>query len=259
MTTPSEPHVDRVVVDIWSDVMCPFCYIGDTVLARAVEQFEHPVEVRYHSYLLAPELPEGRTQPLNQMLAAHKGVSVEQAAQINRMVSARAADEGLIFDTDSARATGTRTAHRLIHHASTHGLGHPMALRLFKAYFSDGLDVGDHEVLAALAAEVGLNRDGALETLRSSAHAEDVDADVEMARQIGITGVPFFVLDGRYAVQRAQPAEAFRHALATAWADHEGDGVGRSRGRRRGLRPSAPRSRQATKTQKGWQAGSANT
>ncbi|MFC0359682.1 DsbA family protein [Kytococcus schroeteri] len=161
MTTPSEPHADRVVVDVWSDVMCPWCYVGATVLDRAIEDFDHPVEVRHHSFLLVPDLPDGRTMPVTEVLTEYEGFSLEQAAAMNRQIDARAAG-------------------------------------------------------------LGLDRDAALAALRSDAHVEDVDADVEMARQIGITGVPFFVLNGKYAVQGAQPVEAFRHALATAWADHEG-------------------------------------
>lgn len=222
MNSPFETHADRVVVDVWSDVMCPWCYVGATVLDRAIEDFDHPGEVRHHSFLLVPDLPEGRTMPVTVVLTEYEGFSLEQAAAMNRQNGARAAEIGLVFDHEATLGTNTRTAHRLIHHATTHGLGHPMARRLFKAYFSDGLDVGDHEVLAGLAAEVGLDRDAALAALRSDAHAEDVATNVALAQQIGARGVPFFVLDGRYAVQRAQPAEAFRHALATAWADHEG-------------------------------------
>lgn len=161
MNSPFETHADRVVVDVWSDVMCPWCYVGATVLDRAIEDFDHPVEVRQHSFLLVPDLSEGRTMPVTEVLTEFEGFSLEQAAAMNRQIDAR-------------------------------------------------------------AAEVGLNRDAALAVLRSYAHAEDVDADVALAQQIGARGVPFFVLGGRYAVQRAQPAEAFRHALATAWADHEG-------------------------------------
>ena len=222
MSSPFETHADRIVVDVWSDVSCPFCYIGDTVLARAAEDFEHPVEVRYHSYQLSPELSHEHTQPVNEMLAAHKGMPLEHVVEMNRQVSARAADEGLTFDTDAALAINTRTAHRLIHHARAQGKDHEMVIRLFKAYFTDGLNVGDHEVLADLAAEVGLDREAALAVVQSDDHADAVDVDLDLARQIGITGVPFFVLDGKYAVQGAQPVEAFRQALATAWAEHEG-------------------------------------
>ncbi|MDP9822135.1 DsbA family oxidoreductase [Nocardioides massiliensis] len=222
MSTPFPTRPDAVVVDVWSDVMCPFCYIGDALLAQAAEKFEQPVEIRYHSYQLMPHLPHGEAADLNELLAREKGMSREQAQSMNAQVSARAASVGLDFHTDQAIATNTRTAHRLTHFAAEHGKQHALVDRLFRAYFSDGLHTGDREVLADLAAEVGLDRDAALAVIDSDAHSDAVDTDIALARQIGISGVPFFVFDGKYAVSGAQPVEAFTQALTTAWQDHVG-------------------------------------
>ncbi len=221
MTTPFETYDNHVVVDVWSDIMCPFCYMGDTLLAHAVEQLGRPVEIRYHSFQLMPELPAGIGSDLAEILERKRGFPRAQAAAMNARVSARAAEIGLVFDTGRAIATNTRAAHGLIHFAKAHGREHEMVERLFRAFFTDGLHIGDVEVLADLADEVGLDRDKAREVVDSDAYGEEVDRDVQIAHQLGITGVPFFVFDGRYAISGAQPVEAFAHALTTAWQDHQ--------------------------------------
>ncbi len=220
MTTPFQTYDDRVVVDVWSDIMCPFCFIGDTLLARAVEQFEQPVEVRYHSFQLMPELPHDAAVNLNDLLVEQRGLPRAQAEAMNAQVAARAAQVGLDLNPNRAIATNTRTAHRLIHFAKSHGKQHEMVDRLFRAYFTDGANVGDLDVLAGLAAETGLDRDQAREALASGGDDEDFDDDIRLANRLGITGVLFFVIDGKYAVSGAQPVEAFTQALSTAWRQH---------------------------------------
>ncbi|MGW0949206.1 DsbA family oxidoreductase [Streptomyces sp. NPDC002623] len=210
---------DRLVIDVWSDIMCPFCYIGDTLLAQALEKFPHgsDVEIRYHSYQLMPHLPTDRGVDLNEILSKERGFPKAQAKAMNAQVSARAAQIGLDFRLDSAIAINTRAAHRLIYFAESQGRQHDMVQRLFRAYFTDGLNVGDHDALAGLAAEIGLDRSAAREALDTGAFDAEVDADVRHAGQLGITGVPFFVFDGQYAVSGAQPVEAFLQALDVAW------------------------------------------
>lgn len=139
---------------------------------------------------------------------------------MNKQVAARAATLGLEFNVDTAIATTTARAHRLIDHAATEGTQQQLARRLLEAYFSEGRNVGDPEVLADLAAEVGLDRDTAHSVVLSDAYAAEFADDVHLAREIGITGVPFFMLDGKYAISGAQPLEVFNQALATAWAEH---------------------------------------
>ncbi|RNG28227.1 DsbA family oxidoreductase [Streptomyces botrytidirepellens] len=218
MSAPERPE-GRLVVDVWSDIMCPFCYIGDTLLAQALERFPHgsDVEVRYHSFQLMPHLPTDHAVDLNELLSKERGFPKAQAEAMNAQVAARAAQIGLDFRLDSVIATNTRAAHRLIHFAESQGRQHDMVQRLFRAYFTDGLNVGDHDVLAGLAAEIGLDRSAVHEALDSGAFDADVDADVRQAGQLGIGGVPFFVFDGQYAVSGAQPVEAFLRALDVAW------------------------------------------
>lgn len=215
---------DKLVVDVWSDVMCPFCYMGDALLERALEQFPHAsgVEVRYHSFLLMPELTGDEPVDLLELLSAKRGFPREQAAAMHDQIAERGRQVGLDYRFDRAKAVGTRTAHQLSHFAAGHGKQHEMVQRLFQAYFTDGLNVADHQVLADLAAEVGLDRDAALTALADDEFADAVEADIQQARQLGITGVPFFVFAGKYAVSGAQPVEAFLQALQTSWNETVG-------------------------------------
>jgi predicted DsbA family dithiol-disulfide isomerase len=225
---------DRLVVDVWSDVMCPFCYMGDALLEQALEKFPHAsgVEVRYHSFLLAPELSDGDA-PVSpsEMLSAKHGMPLEQARAMNEQVTERARQVGLDYHLDRAQTVSTRTAHRLSHFAATRGKQHEMVRRLFEAYFTEGLNIGDHQVLAGLAADVGLDRDAALAALTSGEFADNVEADLQQARQYGINGVPFFVFAGKYAVSGAQPVEAFLQALDTSWNETVGSPVEAGAGR----------------------------
>ena len=219
-TAPTfESHDDRLTVDVWSDVVCPFCHLGDTLLSQAIERSGRPAEVRYHSFQLMPELAPGPGRNVVEVLTETKGVSPEQAEAMNAQVAARAATVGLDLRFDRALVANTRDAHRLLHLARRSGVQAEVARLLFRAYFTDGRDIGAHGVLADLAAEAGLDRDEVLRVLASDEHAADVDADITWARRLGISGVPFFVLDGKYAVSGAQAPELFDQAIATAWAD----------------------------------------
>jgi predicted DsbA family dithiol-disulfide isomerase len=219
------PATDRLVVDVWSDVMCPFCYMGDTLLDQALQRFPHAsgVEVRYHSFLLMPQLSQddAPVSPTDLLATQHR-LPREQAQAMNDQVTERARQIGLDYRLDRAQAVGTRTAHQLSHFAATQGKQHQMVRRLFEAYFTEGLNVADHQVLAGLAADVGLDRDAALAALTSGEFADAVEADIQQARQYGIQGVPFFVFAGKYAVSGAQPVEAFLQALDTSWNETVG-------------------------------------
>lgn len=215
---------DRLAVDVWSDVACPFCYMGDALLAQALEEFPHQadVEVRYHSFLLMPELTGDAPMGLNELLATKRGFPLEQAAEMNAQVAARGREIGLDYQMGRALAVNTRAAHELSHFAATHGQQHEMIVRLFKAYFTDGLNVADHQVLGDLAAEIGLDRDAALAALAGGEFTDAVEADLQQARQMGISGVPFFVFAGKYAISGAQPVEVFSRALETSWDETVG-------------------------------------
>lgn len=223
-TDTATPHTRTLDIDVWLDVICPFCYIGDAELARALEQFPHrdAVTIRYHSYQLMPELPHDHPVDLNELLANRRGVSRAQADTMNDSVAQRGRTLGLDYRFDLAQTINTRTAHRLIQHAGIVGHQHDLVTRLFRAYFTDGLNVADHNTLADLAAQVGLDRQAALDALTDDALDQRIDQDIAQAQQIGVQGVPFFVLDGRYGVSGAQQREAFQQALDQAWAGENG-------------------------------------
>lgn len=204
--------------------MCPFCYLGDTILVQALEKFEHAekIEVRYHSFLLMPELPVETAIDLDELLATKRGFSKEQAAAMNAQIAERGREYGLDYRMDRAAATNTRRAHELSHFAGQQGRQHEMIQRLFRAYFTDGLNVGDLEVLADLAAGLGLDRNAVLAALQSGDFADAVEADIQRARQLGIRGVPFFVFNDKYAISGAQPVEAFLQVLEKAWGETTG-------------------------------------
>ena len=203
---------------------CPWCYIGKRNLESGMIAFtasEHalPIELEYHSFELAPDTPVEFTGSEIEFLMSHRGVSAEQArAMIDRVVGI-ARDAGLVYDYDSLRHTNTIKAHQLLHFARERGLQLEMKERLLSAYFVEGRHVGRVEDLADLAAEVGLNRADVVRSLEADDYLEAVAADMQQARQYGINGVPFFVIDGRYGISGAQPPEVFVDVLTRAAAD----------------------------------------
>jgi predicted DsbA family dithiol-disulfide isomerase len=206
-------------VDIWSDVQCPWCYIGKRKFEAGVERFGGEIEVEYHSFELSPDTPVDYEGSTRDYLSARKGLP---AADVDRMlehVTAVAGSVGLDYDFDAVHQTNTVLAHQLLHHAKARGLQVPMKERLLRAYFVEGRHVGKAEELADLAAEVGLDRDEALRALESGEHLAAVKADVAQAAAYGINGVPFYVIDGRYGISGAQDADVFAEALAQVAAE----------------------------------------
>lgn len=206
-----------ITVDVWSDVMCPFCWMGDRHLELALEDFAHrdDVKITYHSYQLMPDYPENSPLPSAEAVAKQKGVPVEQFKQMNDGVAQRGAEVGLNYNFDEALTVNSRRAHRLSHFAEENGLQHELMQALFKAYFTDGKNVEDSEVLADLAASVGLARDAALANMDNEELDTAVQADINQAQQIGVQGVPFYVFNNKYAVSGAQPQQVFQQALET--------------------------------------------
>ena len=221
----SQPEANDtpITVDVWSDVMCPFCWMGDKHLELALQDFAHrdDVQITYHSYQLMPDYPEGQPVPSAEAVAKQKGVPVEQFKQMNDSVAARGAEVGLEYKFDDALMVNSRRAHRLSHFAEKSGVQHEVIQNLFKAYFTDGKNVEDREVLAGLAAEAGLDREEALANLDNAELDDAVQADITRAQQIGVQGVPFFVFNNKYAVSGAQPQEVFKQALDTVWNENQ--------------------------------------
>jgi predicted DsbA family dithiol-disulfide isomerase len=208
-------------VEIWSDVACPWCYIGKRRFETALENFEHKdqVEVHWRSYQLDPTLPEHFDGTETEYLSQMKGLPEDQVRQMFAHVTAQAAGEGLAYDFDRIVVANSFTAHRFIHLANEHGLGAEAKEALLSGHFEHGEDIGDLDYLVRTGAGLGL--DGAMvrEALENGRYADEVRADIAAARAVGVTGVPFFVLDRKYGISGAQPAELFSQALTQAWAE----------------------------------------
>lgn len=211
-------------MDIWSDVVCPWCAIGRARFEAALAEFPHrdEVTVRWHSFELDGQAPRERTEPLAEHLAAKYGMSVEDALGRHRQMTETAAADGLEFHFDRARPGNTFDAHRLLHHALETGgpqLQDRLKERFFRAYLTEGEPIGDPDTLVRVAAEVGLDAEESRAVLAGDRYADAVRADELQARRYGINGVPFFVVDEKYGVSGAQPAAALREVLDTAWAE----------------------------------------
>jgi predicted DsbA family dithiol-disulfide isomerase len=208
-------------VEIWSDVVCPWCYIGKRRFESALAEFPHrdEVEVIYRSFELDPTAQVDSGKSVTEMLAGKYGVSLEQAAAMNSRVTGIAAGEGLDYHLDKARHANTVKAHRLVHLAASKGLQDEVMERVMTAYFSEGENIGDTETLVRLTGETSLDADVARVVLEGDAYTDAVRADERRAQMLGITGVPFFVFDEHYGVSGAQPTELLREVLDTAWTE----------------------------------------
>jgi predicted DsbA family dithiol-disulfide isomerase len=205
-------------IEIWSDVICPWCYIGKRNFETALADFPHKdkVEVVWRSFELDPESPRQLPGTLEEMLAQKYHVSLQEAAAMNARVTEVAKVAGLEYQLAQARPGNTFDAHRLLHFAASRQLGEKATERMMQAYFSEALPVGDRNELARLAPQFGIAEKDALEMLESDAYAADVRADEARAAKFGIKGVPFFVFDEKTGISGAQPVEAFADALRQA-------------------------------------------
>ena len=209
-------------IEIWSDVVCPFCYIGKRKMERALQKFpfKEKVEIEWKSFQLNPDQQTKPGVSTLEDLSQSKGWSMEQTKQITSQVVGMAKVEGLTFDFDKAVVANTKNAHRLIHLAKEFGVQDAMKERLLKAYFTDGLNVDDTDTLIQLGKEVGVPEEKIKPMLESKQYEEAVDQDVYESRQIGVRGVPFFVLDRKFGISGAQPDEVFDQTLEKAWAEY---------------------------------------
>jgi predicted DsbA family dithiol-disulfide isomerase len=210
-----------IVVDVWSDVACPWCYIGKRRLEAGMAQFAQqadapPIEVVFHSYELSPDTPVDFDGTEIEFLEKHKGLTPAQVAPMLERVTGIAESVGLHYDFDALQHTNTVLAHQLLHYARSHGVQYEMKERLLSAYFVEGRHIGRTSDLADLAAEVGLDRGDVVRSLTSGEYLDAVHADQRQAQAYGIRGVPFFVIDGRLGLSGAQEPDTFVDALAQA-------------------------------------------
>lgn len=208
-----------MLVEIWSDVVCPWCAIGRQRFLTALDGFAHrdDVEVVFRSFELDPGAPPVRTGSAPEHIARKYGMSVDDAKRSQDHLEEVAALDGVEIHFDHTRAGNTFDAHRLLHLASTHGLQMELKAALMHAFFAEGLAVGDPDELTNVAVSVGLDADEVAAVLAGDRYALEVRADEERARSYEITGVPFFLIDGRFAIPGAQPVERFALGLERAW------------------------------------------
>lgn len=200
-------------VEIWSDILCPFCYIGKRRFERALKSFDGEVEVIWKSFQLDPDLKTNPNQNVSEMLAEKKGWTIEYARDANKHVTEMARGEGLNYVMDQAVVANSFDAHRLIQYAKTKGKGDETQEALFRAYFTEGKNIAAITTLISLASSVGLDEKDVEKMLLSNEFTLEVNADIREAQMIGVTGVPFFVADRKYALSGAQHADTFLQFL----------------------------------------------
>lgn len=209
----------KMQVEIWSDVMCPFCYIGKRKFETALAQFEHKenIEVVWKSYQLNPEMKTDPTKNSIVALAEHKGISIAESEEMHKYVIDMASKVGLQYNMNKSISANSFNAHRLTHYAKSKGKQLELEEKLFEAYFILGKNIDDQNTLIALGESVGLLHDEMSKVLSSNAHADDVSKDIYEAQQVGVRGVPFFVFDRKFAISGAQESDVFLQSLQKAF------------------------------------------
>ncbi|MHB8206497.1 DsbA family oxidoreductase [Mucilaginibacter sp.] len=208
-------------VEIWSDVMCPFCYIGKRRFEDALQKttYKDEIQVEWKSFQLNPDLVTDRDININQYLAEKKGWSIEQAEEMNAHVTGMAAEAGLTYNFDKAIIANSFNAHRFSHLAKKYDLGDAAEEQLFKAYFTDGKNTDDINTLVELGTAIGLDAAEVKQTLESDAYAGEVKEDIIEAQRLGVRGVPFFVLDRKYGISGAQAVSVFEETIEKAFTE----------------------------------------
>ena len=216
-------------VEIWSDIMCPFCYIGKRNFEAALNEFDakNEIEIEWKSFQLDPTIPKSFEKKVStyEYLAERKGMPVERSKEMHDNIVETARKVGLTYNFEKAVVANSFDAHKLIQLAKTKGLGDAAEESLFKAYFSNGQDMSDHSTLIRLGKEIGLNEEEITAALVSEEFEAKVNFDVSEGSQLGVTGVPFFVFDRKYAVSGAQPIETFLNALKQSHAESKNEGA----------------------------------
>ena len=208
-------------VEIWSDIMCPFCYIGKRKFEAGLKQFGHKdrIEIEWKSFQLDPEMNTEIGQSIEEYLAEKKGWSIEKTKGLHKSMTETARQSGLDYQFNRAIPANSFQAHRLSHLGSKYRLQDDIEERLFAAYFTEGKNIGDTETLVGIGVHAGLNEEEIRTMLASEQFAGNVHRDIEEANQLGISGVPFFVFDRKYAVSGAQSSEVFLSALEKSWSE----------------------------------------
>lgn len=219
-----------ITIDIWSDIACPWCYIGKRRLEAALATFQLgadavPVAITYHSFELSPDTPDDFAGTEVDFLVGHKAMPADKVNAMLDHVTGVAKSVGLAFDFDKLQHTNTLRAHQLVHLARSAGVQDAVIEHLFRAYFTEGRHLGDVSELVTIGAQIGLDPDEVAEMLRSDGLLQAVRDDQAQAQRLGITGVPFFVVDGKYGISGAQSPETFLAAFERVVAERESEQV----------------------------------
>ncbi|WP_099362953.1 DsbA family oxidoreductase [Fredinandcohnia onubensis] len=208
-------------ITIWSDFVCPFCFIGESHLDKALENFSHAkdVEIEYKSFLLMPDAQYVSGQNYAETFSSMKGVPLEQAEAMLKQVTEMAKNSGVEINYDKAKLTSTYDAHRVFQYAKEQGKGNEFFNRFYAAHFTEGEVLSDTETVVRLAEDVGLDGVQVRKVMESKEHTAQVTNDISEARSVGVQGVPFFVIDNKYAVSGAQPVEVFNQVLDKVWEE----------------------------------------
>ncbi len=209
-------------IELWSDFSCPFCYIGKTRFDQALKEFEHKdqTEVIYKAYMLNPYAPKEMTEPQDVTFAKSHNMTPEQAKERFKMFTEAAKEVGLVYNYDIMQMTNTFDAHRVAKYANTKGLEAALTTRFMKAYFSEGKNLADFDTLLNLSKEIGLDEAEVKKVLNSDKFADIVNQQISEARQVGVQGVPFFVLDRKFGISGAQQLDYFKQALDYVWNEN---------------------------------------
>lgn len=202
-------------IEVWSDYVCPFCYIGKRELENAIEKtgFQDQVDIELKSYQLSPDSPATSEESIYEVLAKKYGTTIEQVKAQTAGIIDRAATLGLNYQYENMKPANTFKAHRLAKYAESVGKGAEMSERLLQAYFIENQEIGLTDILVGLGEEIGIERQAVEDVLNDGSFADEVLSDIQEASQIGIRGVPFFVFNGKYAISGAQPGEVFENAV----------------------------------------------
>ncbi|MEX0686922.1 MAG: DsbA family oxidoreductase [Balneolales bacterium] len=210
-------------VEIWSDIMCPFCYIGKRHFEDAMKKLlpKSDIEIIWKSFQLNPDMVTDPKKNINEYLAEVKGWSIAQARNMNQSVTDMAGKVGLSYNMDQAVVANSFDAHRLIQMAKDHGLGDQAGEALFHAYFTNGENIADKNTLIRLSQKIGLDKNETEDMLNGTSYSQQVNQDIQEAKTLGVTGVPFFVLNRKYAISGAQPSDVFIKAMEKAMNEEE--------------------------------------
>lgn len=220
-------NTDKMNIEVWSDIMCPFCFIGKRRFENALEKFPNKegINVSWKSFELYPDIDTKADTGIKDFLVKYKGISEDQALGLMSNVRQAAADTQLNFNWEEVVVANTRKAHELVHLAAKHGVQNQMKEQLFNAYFTDGKNVDDLETLLQIGVALGIDREAMVVSLTTNEFTQAVEADVRESQMLGVSGVPFFVLNRKYAVSGAQSEDYFLKALETAYGEWKNGGL----------------------------------